>query len=381
MSASTHHFRVGNGDMHLFKLESGRCILVDIRIREGADGDVDDMADVAAQLRDLLGRDEHDRLHVDAFLLSHPDEDHIKGLKTHFHLGPIDDWSEKANKIVIDEMWSSPIVFRRRKRDHVLCDDANAWAVEARRRVRAFEDGGGRCSGERILILGEDIGGKTDDLTDILVKAGQRFDTINGQEDDSFAGFLLGPITAADEEEAEMLSKNDSSVVVQFTIAADGESEAARYLLGGDARVGVWEKVWDQYGDDPSVLAYDVLIAPHHCSWRSLSWQSWSTHGEDAEVSMDARSALAQARSGAVVLASSKPVKDGDGDPPCIRAKREYVSIVKPKGGEFRCVADGADDEPFVFSIGWAGPKIKRVAGMAAAGVSTGIGTEAMAHG
>ena len=381
MSASTHHFRVGNGDMHLFKLESGRCIMVDLRIREGADGDDDDIADVATQLRDLLGRDAQGRLHVDAFLLSHPDEDHIKGLKTHFHLGPIDDWSERSDRIIIDEMWSSPIVFRRRQRDHVLCDDANAWAAEARRRIRAFQAGDGKCPGERILILGEDIDGKTDDLTEILVKAGERFDRINGQTDDGFSGFLLAPLAAADDDEAVMLSKNDSSVIVQFTIAADGQKEAARYLLGGDARVGVWEKVWGCYGGEPSVLAYDVLIAPHHCSWRSLSWQSWSTHGEKAAVSADARDALAQARSGAVVLASSKPVKDGDGDPPCIRAKREYVSIVKLKGGEFRCVADGADDEPFVFSIGWAGPKIKRVAGMAAAGVATGIGTEATAHG
>jgi hypothetical protein len=42
-------------------------------------------------------------------------------------------------------------------------------------------------------------------------------------------------------------------------------------------------------------LAYDVLLAPHHCSWHSLSWDSWSDYGEDAEVSSDARNALGQA--------------------------------------------------------------------------------------
>ena len=37
MAATTTHFRVGNGDMTLVELESGRTILIDIRIRADAD--------------------------------------------------------------------------------------------------------------------------------------------------------------------------------------------------------------------------------------------------------------------------------------------------------------------------------------------------------
>ena len=68
-------------------------------------------------------------------------------------------------------------------------------------------------------------------------------------------------------------------------------------------------------------LSYDILQTPHHCSWHSLSYDSWSEKGEDAEICRDALDALSQARGGATIIASSNPIKDDDNDPPCIRAK------------------------------------------------------------
>ena len=82
-------------------------------------------------------------------------------------------------------MWSSPIVFRRASRDHTLCEDAKAWNVEARRRVKYYRDGHPVTDGERILILGEDEDGKTSDLTAILVKIDDTFSRVNGAEDES----------------------------------------------------------------------------------------------------------------------------------------------------------------------------------------------------
>src|SRR5207244_2935794 len=134
--------------------------------------------DVAKQLRERLDRDDKGRLYVDAFLLTHPDGDHIRGLKKHFHLGGPDDWSSRMNKIIIREMWSSPIVFRRASKHHTLCDDATAWASEARRRVALFRTGQPVGDGNRILILGEDVDGKTDGLGSILVKTDQVFSKI-----------------------------------------------------------------------------------------------------------------------------------------------------------------------------------------------------------
>lgn len=75
---------------------------------------------------------------MDVLLVSHPDKDHCTGLGKHFHLDAPDTWSEKADKIFVREIWSSPLVFRRTSKRHVLCDDAKAFNAEARRRVWKF---------------------------------------------------------------------------------------------------------------------------------------------------------------------------------------------------------------------------------------------------
>jgi hypothetical protein len=72
-----------------------------------------------------------------------------------------------------------------------------------------------------------------------------------------------------------------------------------------------------------------------------------------------AGSALGQALDGALIGASSKTIKDDENDPPCIRAKREYIDILDPVKGEFKCVADGPGDDPLVIEVSSAGPHIK----------------------
>jgi len=351
MTVQTFHFRVDNGDMTLIRLESGRVILIDINIRGSADDPNNPTPDVATQLRKLLKRDQKGRLYVDAFLLTHPDEDHIRGLMNHFHLGPPANWAKSSDKILIQEMWSSPIVFRRaNKKNHKLCDDAKAWASEARRRVQLFKDLGFASDGDRVKILGEDLDGRTDGLGAILVKLEETFDTICDVADESFVARLLAPRPAVDEAEEEELTKNNSSVILHLSLKVTGVVKA-RYLLGGDAEVAIWERIWDHHKDTPERLQYDVLIAPHHCSWHSLSWDSWSDYQEDAKLSPRAGKALGQALSGAFVIASSKAIKDDKDDPPCIRAKREYLAIARVVGGKFVCLSEGAETEPLILTI------------------------------
>ncbi len=148
----------------------------------------------------------------------------------------------------------------------------------------------------------------------------------------------------------EELSKNDSSVVINFSIRESSSGDCfSRFLSGGDSGVSIWERLWREYTSDD--LKYDLLLAPHHCSWRSLSHDSWSDNGNNAEISEDARSALAQANDDAFIVSSSKPVVDDDNDPPCIRAKREYSSILGSTG-IFKCTGEEPTrkkPEPIVF--------------------------------
>ncbi|NYE63154.1 hypothetical protein FHW58_004382 [Duganella sp. 1224] len=379
-------FPVGNGDMTLIKLESERTILIDTNIRVPSDK----IRDVAEDLRKSLKTDNKGRPYVDVMVLSHPDQDHCRGFEEHFHTGPLENYSDKANpkKIVIREMWSSPLVFRRaKKKTHTLSDDAKAWNCEAKRRVALFRQVGTIGSdGDRIVIMGEDCDGKTDDIMEIVVKAGETVFKICGSIEPNFSALLLAPMKGTDDEEEEVLTKNNSSIIMNYSIGAGTNPTAVRYIDAGDAEVAIWEKLWDRHEKNVSALQYNLLNTPHHCSWHSLSWDSWSAKKVEAKVSDRARKALGQALPGAVIVASSDEIKDDDNDPPCYRAKQEYEEIVAEVKGEFwntGAYQTPDKQEPLKFEVSVGGMKRVKFAVAAAAALSanSGLGATPLYHG
>jgi hypothetical protein len=348
MASTITFFPVGNGDMTLIVLgdETAMRILIDCNIRGAADDPNDATRDVAQDLRDRLKRDDKGRPYVDVFAWSHPDKDHCRGIRKHFYLGdsktyPDDEKPDNEKRILIRQMWSSPIVYRRVSKNHKLTDDAKALNTEAKRRVQVAREKkfAGIQDGDRILILGEDESGKTDDLGPILVKVDQDIDTINGVKSSVFKARLLAPLPIAEDEcEEEELGKNHSSVILNIELADDASGKTVKkFLTGGDAEVLIWEKLWEKFKKSPTVLAYDLLQTPHHCSWHSLSRDSRTDLGDKAKVSPDAKSALSQIRSGGTIVAASEPIKDDENDPPCYAAKLEYESIADGAKGEFVC--------------------------------------------
>lgn len=373
------YFPVDNGDMALLALESGRNVLIDINIRKPENG----IRDVAKDLRDRLPEDDQGRPYVDAMLLTHPDQDHCRGLAQHFHLGPIADYKEpkkgEPRKIIIREMWSSPMVFRRADKKAPLCEDAKKWRDEARRRVNLFKQKRSFIDGDRIQILGEDENGKTDGIPEIVVKTGGYLRNV----DASIEGFLIAPQPKGSDDEEETRVKNNSSVIVRFSLKAGRATDACKFLVGGDAEVAIWERVWDDYKNDTAKIDYDLLLTPHHCSWHSLSYDSWSEMGEDAKVSAKARNALSQARPGARLIASSKVITDDDSDPPCIRAEREYKDIADKAKGKFLNTAiepTAAKPAPLEFEVTPGGIR-KKEAIKAVATTGSVVGSQPLVHG
>lgn len=389
MAASIAFFPVGNGDMTLITTDSGQRVLIDINIRAKPDTDDEPCPDVLRELKERLNGDEQSGYAVDAMLLSHPDQDHCRGLRDHFYLGPADKWSPESGKILVRELWSSPMVFRRASKRNLLCDDARAFNAEARRRVRRYraarDAGQSVAEGDRILILGEDDDGRTDDLHSILVSVGELVERINRQPDSSLSARLLGPLPSEDADEDEKLSKNNSSTILRFSLSGGGLPDKCRFLTGGDARVEIWERLWDEYGGNRSDwLSYDILLAPHHCSWHTLSHDSWSGSGGKARASEEALRALSQTRSGANIVASSKPIKDDEDDPPCVGAKREYEKITQKCDGTFRCVGERpSEHSPAVmeFEISASGWRVKVIAVTSAAIIGAGFARQPYAHG
>lgn len=395
MAASVTFFPVGCGDMTLLKLadQAGTTVLVDINIRAVVEG----VRDVAKDLRDRIGRDSKNRPHVDAFLLTHPDEDHIRGLENHFWLGPLADYPDDKKpdaekRIVIRELWSSPIAYRRadKANNHALCADAKAFNKEAKRRVQVNKDKKfeGVGDGDRILVMGEDENGKTDGLGPILVKIDEEFSRINGVNKKSyFTATLLAPLPKQDsEEEEEKLGKNHSSVILNMMVGADAKTpDGCKFLCGGDAEVLIWERQWERHKSATDVLEYDLMLAPHHCSWHTLSSESWSKTKGKAKVSEDAREALSVTRKGAMIVASCAPIKDDYNDPPCIGAKREYEAIAKDAGGSFICVGEQPSEsspEPLELTVSAEGVSLpaKQETGRKSAAIITSASTP-MPHG
>lgn len=375
MTASIEFFPVGNGDMTLIRLATGRTILIDINIRQNADNESeDDYPDVAAMLKDRLSRDpENDnRLYIDAFVLTHPDHDHCGGLRTHFHLGSPTDWKEpeddELEKVVIHEMWSSPLVFRRAdEEDGTLTEDAEAWKNEAKRRVKLAKEqaASARELGNLIKILGQDINeDKMKGVEHLIVKVGDTLDEICGEQDPSFSALLLSPKVVSSEEADELSGKNNSSIVMQYSISAKDDSidsKSATFLTGGDAEIDIWKRIWGRNAEAPENLGYHILQAPHHCSLGALSYDKYNDRngqkgkGEDCEIDEEAYSALSQAEDRASIVASSEePEKQTGKD----LAKRTYQGIADDVDGKFYCTMADSKDKPLKFDITDEGPKL-----------------------
>lgn len=369
MTASVEFFPVGNGDMTLIRLASGKTILIDINIRVNADKETEkEFPDVATMLKDRLERQDGIP-YVDVFMLSHPDQDHISGLVNHFHLGAPSKVkaadNESDQKIFIREMWSSPLTFRRARKEDTNTPNAEAWIKEAKRRVKMSRDNDSAADedGNLILVLGDDIKHKTDGIEHLLVNTGDVIHNICGERDDTFSARVLAPKLVMDDEEAEALAgKNNTSIVMQISLAHEiDHAPETTFLTGGDAEVDIWKRIWDRNQGRKENLSYNILQAPHHCSLGSMSHDRYSDKGdqkgkgEQAVIDENAFSALSQARDNAVIVAS---MEEPDRESGRGLARRKYEGITKGVEGKTLVTMVHSKEKPLKITITESGPLV-----------------------
>ena len=245
-------FPVNNGSMVLLKLNdlNETSILIDINITEKND---DDELDLSSLLRDELKFDDSGIPYIDVFLLTHNDSDHITGFIENFHTGPYEDYKHSddgsEDKIVINEIWGSAKFWKRESSSNTLSQDAKAFNKEMKRRVALFEEKKViQDKGDRVLIIGKDPDGKTDNIEDIVKEIDSSFSIINQIDlKNMLSIFILGPLPQQDNEEDEEFNKsNRASVIMQFEITIDGYPN--KVLIPGDAEVFVWETLWKKWG-------------------------------------------------------------------------------------------------------------------------------------
>ncbi|WP_028115005.1 hypothetical protein [Ferrimonas kyonanensis] len=331
------HFPVGNGDMTLLQIGRqgfGKTVLVDVKITDSSQGE-QAKCDVLAELHSVLPK--RDGVpYIDCFVATHPDDDHVKGLKKHFYLGPPEEYQKREEGIPlikVDEIWFSEVCTKRISEDRRLGEDAVALRTEVKRRRKCFESKvGAALNGNRLLVLGsvEDGEGKVErwDLPGLVAECGSTI-TIGEAE-----ALVLAPLGDEIFDDENQSSKNDSSVVIRWTI------KGSRILLGGDATVHIWKSIGDKY--TAADLSYDLLLAPHHCSWRTISYDS-ASKTENPKVNEGAIAALSHAEPGALIVSSSKEISSVTQDPPSHLAKAEYEKVVGAK--KFLCLADTGNSQ------------------------------------
>jgi hypothetical protein len=358
-------FPVGekNGGMTLIKLNDTKktTILIDCSI---GDEPIAHHCDVSQELRDRLPTDSNKRPYVDAFIVTHRHDDHVKGFINHFHTGPLDEYDDDTDdkKIVIREMWSSHNFWKSSSGNYKLCESAKAFNKEMKRRVELFKEKNAiQPEGDRAIVIGKDPEGRTDDIGDINYDIGHTFTKINNTDISSkLEGFIISPIEQQKNEDDECFTdKNRQSIVMQLTVFQGEYSN--KLMMAADAECLVWDTLWKKYKNDTEKLEYDILSAPHHCSWHSLSYDSQS-ECDDPKICKDAKKALSEHKNGAFIVSQSKIIKGSDNDPPSQAAKDEYLGTVGED--QFICTNEHPDQEkpePIEFNLTGDGPQKKGV--------------------
>ena len=350
--ASITFFPVGNADTSLVTLTDGSSIVIDVNVTADSKDGEEDAYDVHAHLLRESRRDVSDNPHVDAFILSHPDQDHLRGFKATFFTGPPGSYSardRKDGRIVVDELWFAPRIFCAHEKQ--LCDDAKDFRREARRRMDLWREKSTERNlpGNRIRIIGFTDSDELDGLDDIVTAPGNTISVVSASRKSDFEFFVHGPFKDdTDDEDGE---RNHTSVVLQARFAVDDVSDACLAFFGGDAGSPVWERIYERSFEKN--LQWDLLLAPHHCSWTFFS----ETPSEDNDPSETVLKFLGKARKGAVVVASSKPIVDDDDNPPHFVAAERYRKQVG--SSKLLCTADSKKDGvpvPIVMSMTSNGP-------------------------
>lgn len=104
---------VGSGDTSTVVVNSSKVVAqIDLRELECCEDEGDPHISIVDELVRLLPKT-NNKPYLAAFILTHPDKDHIQGFE------------ELLSKVVIGEIWHTPRIFM--EYHHELCEDAKAF--------------------------------------------------------------------------------------------------------------------------------------------------------------------------------------------------------------------------------------------------------------
>jgi hypothetical protein len=348
------YFPVGNGDCSLIELSDKTQILIDCNITEDSrDHDEPARYDVHAHFV-KFGKRLNGRIpHVDAFILTHSDQDHCRGFDTTFYTGDPASYSDRhlnSGLILIDELWFTRRIFA--PHEGRLSLPALAFRREARRRIDLHKKRAatGNLPGNRIRIIGYSDNPDYRGLEHLVTVPGNFIDVIDAKKKADFRFFVHAPFKL--ETDSKWSERNDTSVVLQARFKIGDVENACLALFGGDAGAAIWSKILQR--SNKATLRWDLFLAPHHCSWSFFSELPYKDNKVPADESLEMlKMGVGQSR----VICSCKPIRDDDDNPPHHPAKLLYVKQVG--ADRFHVTSETPNQkspQPLVFEMSASGP-------------------------
>jgi hypothetical protein len=260
-------------------------------------------------------------------VLTHPDQNNLTGFDKLFYSGDPAEFEDRPKEddklILIEEIWISPC-FTDFKYE---TDESKPIFQEIQRRLNLQGSKESELNGNRISKL---------EVTSSsgLVKTFSR----------NIEAHVLSPV----QKEGEISNQpdvNDSSLVIRWTVKVFGGTN--RIMLGGDASVEVWDRIWQNYQNNADKLNWHILLAPHHCS---IDVMARKNQEGKYEYSKYALNALSQVEGDGFVVSSSKEVKHNDNLLPSWEAKQKYLGILKDVDGTRFLNPDTRANAPLLYS-------------------------------
>lgn len=277
---------VDNGDSIIIKAGQN-TVLTDINYRKD-----DDTFDIKPAIEESCTNSV-----LNYFILTHTDQDHVRGFNEVFHCGEPSKWDEDKN-IRVDTIVCSQYVIDLTN----PTDIAKPLVQEIRRRNNLKCD----VDGNRLII----------------VEDGSTLNINN-----SLKGYVLSPseteLKSADPKADKDEETNNTSVVIRWVYQIFGGNET-NILLGGDSEYEVWQRLDEK---DSTELNWHLITAPHHCSLTPLAYKA---EGEDDYTDDDkAINALSHKLGKGFVVSSSKPIQRNSDNPPHYKGKQKWLKILR----------------------------------------------------